>query len=89
MLDEPLAVTARTLDLALALEVPAELGANDRLHVASCIEHGIAAILSADRSFDMVDGLERIDLRRPAPRAPRVVGPAMTGAVASGTADAA
>lgn len=56
-----LAVTPGTLDIALALEAPPELGANDRLHVASCVENEIVTIVSADRSFDAIATVERID----------------------------
>lgn len=45
-----------------ALQVSAgEIGANDRIHVATCTEHGIEAILSADHGFDEVASLERVD----------------------------
>lgn len=38
-----------------------EIGANDRVHAAVCAEHGIATIVSADRGFDAVRGLRRVD----------------------------
>ena len=60
-----LAVTANTFDLALGVEAPAELGANDRLHVGSCIEHGIATLVSADRAFDGIASVDRVDLLDP------------------------
>ena len=47
---------------AAALELDATgLGANDRIHVATCTANGLAAIVSADRGFDSVAGLRRID----------------------------
>lgn len=57
----PLPITAAIFTRALAIEAPAELGANDRIHVATCIEHDIPAILTADRGFDAVSAIERID----------------------------
>lgn len=45
---------------ALAVDVPT-LGANDRLHVASCLAHGIGTIVTADRGFDGVRGIRRVD----------------------------
>lgn len=60
--DDLLPVGPGTLDLALALDAPPELGAADRLHVATCAEHKIPAIVSGDRSFDAIEGIDRIDL---------------------------
>lgn len=37
------------------------LGANDRLHAATCAEAGIGVILTADRGFDRLAGLRRVD----------------------------
>ncbi len=45
---------------ALALDAP-RLGANDRLHVAICLVHGIDTIISADAGFDGVPGITRVD----------------------------
>ncbi len=45
---------------------PARLGANDRIILATCREHAIPTIVSADRGFDRVAGLRRVD---PTPRA--------------------
>lgn len=57
-----LPVTHAALDGALAITADPELlGANDRLHVGSCLEHGIRAVVSADRGFDSVSEIERID----------------------------
>ena len=47
---------------AQALSVDADgLGANDRIHVATCLENGIDAIVTADAGFEGVRGLRRID----------------------------
>lgn len=45
---------------ALGLDAPA-LGANDRLHVGTCLTHGIDTIVSADRAFDSVSEIRRVD----------------------------
>jgi uncharacterized protein len=45
---------------ALGLDAPA-LGANDRLHIATCLTHGIDLVISADRGFDSVPEVRRID----------------------------
>ncbi len=37
------------------------LGTNDRVHVATCFAHKITTIVTADRAFDAVPGLRRID----------------------------
>lgn len=48
--------------VAAALDLPTiSLGANDRIHVATCSAHGIDTIVSADRGFDGVRGLRRVD----------------------------
>jgi hypothetical protein len=45
-----------------ALELPASsLGANDRLHAATCRTNGIDAIVSADAAFDELGVPRRID----------------------------
>ena len=58
-----LTVDDETLDLAfdLAPSADVKLGANDRVHAATCLRYGIETIVSADRAFDAVEGLERID----------------------------
>lgn len=58
-----LPVDDQVLDLAfdLGLSDDAALGANDRVHAATCRRYGIEAIVSADRGFDAVDGLHRVD----------------------------
>ena len=55
-----LGVSDHTWRIARSLEA-AGLGAADRFHVATCRQHGITEILTADRGFDAVDGLRRID----------------------------
>jgi len=57
-----LPVTEDTLQRAFALRLPPSLGAADRVHVASCAEHGIDTIVTADVAFDdAVPGLSRVD----------------------------
>ena len=55
-----LAVTDQAVRLALALEAP-QLGADDRLHAATCLTHGIDVVLTADQGFDDVAGITRVD----------------------------
>jgi hypothetical protein len=55
-----LAVTDEIVARALALEVQG-LGANDRIHVATCLENGIDTIVTADTDFDGLRGLRRVD----------------------------
>jgi predicted nucleic acid-binding protein len=55
-----LPVTDEAFRRALGLEAPA-LGANDRVHVATCLTHGIDLVLSADQRFDSVPAVRRID----------------------------
>lgn len=45
---------------ALRIEAPS-LGANDRLHLGTCASEGIEVVFTADRAFDGVAGVERID----------------------------
>ncbi len=45
---------------ALALS-NTRIGANDRVHVATCLANGIDTMLSADRAFDTVEQLQRVD----------------------------
>lgn len=48
--------------LAHALSMPASrLGAKDRLHIGTCVTHEIEAVFTADRAFDGVKGIRRID----------------------------
>jgi predicted nucleic acid-binding protein len=55
-----LSVTDQIFRDALDLS-DATIGANDRVHVATCLANGIDTILSADRGFDSVDRLRRVD----------------------------
>jgi predicted nucleic acid-binding protein len=55
-----LPVTEDALQHALAMP-DSLLGPNDRLHVGTCTTHEIATVLTADRAFDGIDGIERID----------------------------
>jgi predicted nucleic acid-binding protein len=49
-------------DLAHALTMSdSKLQAKDRLHVGTCVTHKIDAVLTADRAFDGVKGIRRID----------------------------
>jgi predicted nucleic acid-binding protein len=56
----PCAVTDETFRRALEVDVP-RLGANERVHVATCLENGIDVIVSADEGFDGVKGIRRVD----------------------------
>lgn len=49
-------IVARALDLDAG-----RLGANDRIHVATCLENGVDTIVSADAGFDGVRGIKRVD----------------------------
>jgi predicted nucleic acid-binding protein len=55
-----LSVTDDIFRDALALS-NTRIGANDRVHVATCLANGVDTILSADRAFDTVEQLRRID----------------------------
>jgi predicted nucleic acid-binding protein len=55
-----LPVTEEALSRALAIDADS-LGPNDRLHLGTCATNGIGAVLTADRDFDGVSGIERID----------------------------
>lgn len=55
-----LPVTDEAFRSALSLDAP-ELGPNDRLHVGTCLTHGIEVVVSADRGFDQVRGVRRVD----------------------------
>jgi predicted nucleic acid-binding protein len=55
-----LPVTDEAFGRALLLDAP-QLGANDRLHVGTCRVHGIESIVTADRGFDGVRGVRRVD----------------------------
>jgi predicted nucleic acid-binding protein len=55
-----LPVTDETFRLALSLDARS-LGANDRLHVATCLVHSLDAIVSADAGLDEIRGIRRVD----------------------------
>ena len=55
-----LAVTDEVLRQALSLD-GAGLGANDRIHAATCVTNAIEAIVTADSAFGAVRGLRRVD----------------------------
>ena len=55
-----LSVTDEIFRRALDLDAP-RLGANDHVHVASCLVNDIDVIVSADRGFDGIRGIRRID----------------------------
>lgn len=55
-----LPVTDEAFRLALELAAPG-LGPADRLHVGTCLANGIAAIVTADASFEGLPGLRRVD----------------------------
>jgi predicted nucleic acid-binding protein len=55
-----LPVSDQTISVALALDAP-QLGANDRIHAATCIENAIGPIATVDAAFETVRGLQRVD----------------------------
>lgn len=55
-----LPVTDETVELALSLDAD-PLGANDRIHAATCIQHGIDTIVTADAAFDQIRAIRRVD----------------------------
>jgi predicted nucleic acid-binding protein len=55
-----LAVTDEIVDAALHLRA-ASVGADDRIHIATCALNGIDTIVSADAGFDGVRGIRRVD----------------------------
>lgn len=55
-----LPVSDEIMARALDVDVP-RLGANDRIHVATALVHGIDTIVSADADFDHVPALRRVD----------------------------
>lgn len=55
-----LAVDDRILARAFGVRVQG-LGANDRVHTATCLENGIDTIVTADSAFDGIRALHRID----------------------------
>ncbi len=55
-----LAVTDEIFARALSLS-DLRIGANDRIHAATCLINDIETIVSADRDFDAVEQLIRVD----------------------------
>lgn len=55
-----LAVSDEIVARALSIDAP-QLGANDRIHVATALTNGIGTIVSADAGFGQVPGMRRID----------------------------
>lgn len=55
-----LPVTDEAFAKALMVDAP-HLGANDRLHAGTCLVHGIQSIVTADRGFDGVRAIRRVD----------------------------
>lgn len=55
-----LPVTDEVFVRALSIDVP-QLGTNDRVHVSTCLVHGIETIVTADRGFDHAPRIRRVD----------------------------
>jgi predicted nucleic acid-binding protein len=55
-----LPVTDETFRLAMSLDAD-RLGANDRIHVATCLSHAIETVVSADVTLEEVRGVRRVD----------------------------
>ena len=55
-----LAVSDEVVARAFSLKANG-LGANDRIHVATCLENDIDTIVTADSDFDRVPGVTRVD----------------------------
>lgn len=55
-----LPVTEEALVHALSLP-DSQLGPNDRLHLGTCAVNEIETVLTADRAFDGIDGIRRVD----------------------------
>lgn len=55
-----LGVTDEIMGAALRITTGG-LGANDRVHLATCMANGVPTILSGDRGFDDAPGLRRVD----------------------------
>lgn len=47
--------------VALSAQVPLDVEARDLLHVAVMQRHGVPRIVTADRGFDRIPGIERLD----------------------------
>lgn len=57
-----LSVTDDIVAAALVAELPRSLGANDRIHVATCRANTIDTILTADQGFEHTPRLRWVDL---------------------------
>ena len=55
-----LPVTEEALVHALSLP-DSQLGPNDRVHLGTCAVNEIDTVLTADRAFDGIDGIRRVD----------------------------
>lgn len=55
-----LPVTDEAFAKALVVEAP-KLGTADRLHVGTCLVHGIDTVVTADRGFDTARDVRRVD----------------------------
>jgi predicted nucleic acid-binding protein len=55
-----LPVTDEAFRMALSLDTSG-IGPNDRLHLATCVLHGIDTMVSADSEFDAVSGVRRVE----------------------------
>lgn len=62
MLPRPITVTPQTVSSATdLLERYPSIQSRDAVHAAVALEHGLEGIISADRGFDIIDGLKRFD----------------------------
>ena len=57
-------LTVEEVIAAAETPVPAGLSARDRIHLATMRHYGITNIISADRAFDDVPGITRLDPAR-------------------------
>ncbi len=55
-----LPVTEEALEHALSMP-DSRLDTNDRLHIGTCVTNEIDTVLTADRAFDGVKGIRRVD----------------------------
>lgn len=58
-----LSATDAAFRLARDLTAPRRLGTNDRLHVGTCLDHGIGTVVTADESFREVTVVAHVDPR--------------------------
>jgi predicted nucleic acid-binding protein len=54
-------VTLADIDAAVAHDLPARLAARDRIHVAVMRRLGVTQMVTADRGFEGVPGIQRLD----------------------------